>query len=927
MDPPYYKATAVRKVFTVNVTVSVNDLYGFEYKIKWNNTLLEPINISDFETLAFDVMWPEGYFTCRNATTDLDNGRSQHCLVATALGSVPGYTGKITLVTYTFQAKFQPSFPEPDGYSLLDLQDTKFSDPGANPIAHDTYDGEYIIEAAGAPPVAGFTYSPPYPQAYETVTFDASASYDPDGYIVRYEWKFGDETNGTGEITNHTYVDDGTYTVTLNVTDNDGLSNTTSVDIIVHNRSPVAIFTESAETIYTGQVITFNASDSYDLDGYIVNHLWDFGDDTNTTGMIVEHSYVDNGVYNVTLTVTDDDGATDTASSTKTVLNRPPVASFTESTTTVYTGEIIYFYASSSYDPDGSIVSYFWTFGDGINATGITVDHAYADNGTYTVALTVTDNDGITVSASATKIVLNRPPVAMFTESAETVLVGEVVYFNASTSYDPDGTIVSYFWDFGDGTNATAVTAEHAYADDGVYTVTLTVTDNDGTPASTNATKTVAITPPVAIFTESAETVYTGEVIAFDASESYDTDGAIVSYFWDFGDGSNASGMIVDHSYADDGDYTVTLTVTDDDGASASASATKTVLNRPPLAFFIYFPDFPVLGETVIFNASASYDPDGAIVSYKWNFGDGAPNVITPETMITHEYSAFGNYTITLIVTDNDGLQEEAQATITVIDYPTANFTYSPSLPLVGEIVTFNASESKPNGGIIISYEWSFGDGNVTALFDPVITHHYEAYGNYTVTLNVTDNEGLWDIESKIITVTAPPSAAYMFPMALLVVLLFGVGAIVCTMIGAFGYKKRELEKEKGRSGFSSRSIVGGSDGGDDSPNPGRNSGRSGSSSKFLVVKPMEKEAFSRRSMECFSSSKLRKESSSSRTPVSRRWVYSPGPFASKLREEGFSFRLGGAGSSGRPSSKSFLLAVVDLSRVRTKHSDGESGS
>jgi len=157
--------------------------------------------------------------------------------------------------------------------------------------------------------------------------------------------------------------------------------------------------------------------------------------------------------------------------------------------------------------------------------------------------------------------------------------------------------------------------------------------------------------------------------------------------------------------------------------------------------------------------------------------------------------------------------------------------------------------------------------------------------------------------------------------MALLVALLVGVGAIVCTMIGAFGYKKWELKKEKRRSGFSSRSLGGGSDGGDDSPNPGRNSGRSGSSSRFLVVRPRgprEKEAFSRRSIECFSPTKLRKESSSLRTPLSRRWVYSPGPFASKLREEGFSFRFGGAGSSLRSSSKSFLLAVVDLSRVKS---------
>jgi len=183
----------------------------------------------------------------------------------------------------------------------------------------------------------------------------------------------------------------------------------------------------------------------------------------------------------------------------------------------------------------------------------------------------------------------NLSPLAMFSESAETVLTGEVIHFNASASYDPDGSIVSYFWDFGDGTNITVTGAfvDHEYADSGVYTVTLTVTDDDGATASTSADKTVSNRPPVAYFTENATTVKTGEVIHFDASESYDLDGNIVSYFWDFGDGTNDTGVAVDHAYAKAGNYTVTLTVTDDDGASSSVNATKVVEKKPagwPLA-------------------------------------------------------------------------------------------------------------------------------------------------------------------------------------------------------------------------------------------------------------------------------------------------------------------------------------------------------
>lgn len=171
----------------------------------------------------------------------------------------------------------------------------------------------------------------------------------------------------------------------------------------------------------------------------------------------------------------------------------------------------------------------------------------------------------------------NLPPVAKFSESAETVLTGEVIHFDASDSYDSDGQIESYFWDFGDGTNATGVAVDHAYADDGVYMVTLTVTDDDGATATEASTKTVLNRLPFALFSENATTVFTGEVIGFDASDSKDLDGSIISYLWDFGDGATAVGVKVNHAYEVEGVYNVTLTVVDDDGATASVSHMKTV--------------------------------------------------------------------------------------------------------------------------------------------------------------------------------------------------------------------------------------------------------------------------------------------------------------------------------------------------------------
>jgi PKD repeat protein/subtilisin family serine protease len=175
--------------------------------------------------------------------------------------------------------------------------------------------------------------------------------------------------------------------------------------------------------------------------------------------------------------------------------NQPPVARFTFSPANPLVNQWVTFDATSSYDPDGSIVSYSWDFGDGATATGSRVTKRYSAAGTYTVTLTVTDNRGATNSASQTITVTspNQPPVASFTFSPANPNPGDTVTFDASASSDPDGSIVSYSWNFGDGNTGSGVTASHVYSAAGTYTVTLTVTDNQG--ATSTAQKTIQVGP------------------------------------------------------------------------------------------------------------------------------------------------------------------------------------------------------------------------------------------------------------------------------------------------------------------------------------------------------------------------------------------------------------------------------------------------
>jgi len=157
---------------------------------------------------------------------------------------------------------------------------------------------------------------------------------------------------------------------------------------------------------------------------------------------------------------------------------------------------VLNFTGAASRDPDGSVVSYLWNFGDGNTASGVTAAHSYATAGTYTVQLTVTDNDGLTDTASTTAQVTDgtglQSPVANPAGPYQGTTTSPVA-FDGSASSDPDGTVVSYDWAFGDGATASGAKPTHAYTTAGTYTVALTVTDDTGRKGTATTTASIQV--------------------------------------------------------------------------------------------------------------------------------------------------------------------------------------------------------------------------------------------------------------------------------------------------------------------------------------------------------------------------------------------------------------------------------------------------
>jgi PKD repeat protein len=717
-----------------------------------------------------------------------------------------------------------------------------------------------------------------------TCTVDGGASSDIDGTIAGYSWDFGDGTTETGQVASHAFASNGAYTITLQVTDDAGGTATVSRNVnvkaakpaptdnygqtvyadnpliywrlddsgstaedasahvrdgnyyggVTHNQaSPVTTVGAAAgfngsdglvvaqdsvnnPTVYSleawfnttstvgGKIIGFgNASSglsgNYDRHVYLTaDGLIHFGTYTGQENLASSSTAVNDGAWHHVVATQGPDGmklyidgalvgtnanttpqaytgywriggdnawggsqpyfpgTIDEAAIYTTVLsparalahyrasgvshNTLPTADFTSNCV----DGTCDFTATAS-DSDGSVTGYAWDFGDGVTGSGATPQHVFTHSDTYTVTLTVTDDQGGTtvVSHDVTVVVpvVNTPPTAAFTVGTP---VGLTASFDGSGSTDSDGTITGYAWDFGDGTTGTGVAPSHPYAAGGTYHVSLVVTDNSSATSAT-VTHDVTVTAPNVKPTASFTATPTGWKVSVDAAASTDSDGTVDSYAWDFGDGATGTGKTATHMYTSDGTRTVTLVVTDDDGAQSDPVTQQvTVTNTKPTASFTT----TAAGLKVSVDASASADSDGTVASYAWDYGDGTTG--TGKTA-SHTYTSAGSKTVTLVVTDNNGAASDPLVkTVAVTNTnPTAAFTTTIS----GLKVSVDGSGSADADGSIASYAWDYGDGATgTGATD---SHTYSTGGAKTVTLVVTDNAGGTDTLTKTVTVSA----------------------------------------------------------------------------------------------------------------------------------------------------------------------------
>lgn len=526
------------------------------------------------------------------------------------------------------------------------------------------------------------------------------------GGVTNWEWNFGDASPLNNEISpDHFYGADGTYSVTLTVTNPANCTNSVT-QLVNVSTVPVANFSTGSTCLGTASVFT-------DLSTGITSAWeWDFGDGSPVSNLQnPTHTYASVGTYDVQLIAMAGNGCSDTIVLPITVT---PIPTADFSFVNVCTNDETSFTDESLGAPD----TWFWNFGDGTtdNTNNPNPIHIYNTSGTYTVTLTA----GYAASGCTHNISFDVEafPRTSPNFSTNTPCLGGATNFTDLTGGSPD----SWEWNFGDGSlNEFVQNPIHVYTAPGIYPIQLITENSFGCIDTLNSS--VEVYPlPVADFTSNVVCLNTNTAFTDLSTDA-------INWQWDFGDGTApGTGSTPLHLYSTAGDFDVELVVSNIYGCTDTITQTITV-NPNPVA------DFSATTACHTYPTFFTDNSTDAII-WTWDFGDAS--AINNETSPDYIYTNPGNYSVDLTVENIFGCTHSTSQIISVLIQPQADFSYNNVC--AGEPVQMtDESINSPN-----TWQWDFGDGS-PLNFDTNPSHIFDPGGTYNVTLIVGNPAGCLD--------------------------------------------------------------------------------------------------------------------------------------------------------------------------------------
>ncbi|HEX6846257.1 MAG TPA: PKD domain-containing protein [Chitinophagaceae bacterium] len=600
-----------------------------------------------------------------------------------------------------------------------------------------------------AKPVIGYNFPGGCLPPSGLVQFNSTSTV-PDGQPLSYAWNFGDPNANAGNpntstLANptHNYAVFGTYTIQVSVTTSNGCTKD-STFTATFNLKPVLSYPSLAPVCQSesGTVSVATASVTNGVPGAGVY----YGPGTSTAGDF-NPSIAGAGTHTIWYKYTSNANCIDSISQTI-LVRAKPVASFTNAAGCLQPNGQMQFTNASTVS-DAQTLSYVWNFGDATpTSTLLSPSHNYTAEGTYTVNLSATTNNGCVKDTSVAVVVSIKPQLqtnAVLTpvcEDASPFALAPIPVLNGVS-----GTGVY---------NGTGILANNMFnplvAGDGLHTLWYVFTTTGGCKDSISTT--INVHPkPTSSFGVNAD-------ICLDQSATFTdnstiSSGSISTWNWDFGDATNASytnGNPFTKSYTNFNSYPIRLVTISNNGCKDTATRTIAV-HALPVANFSLPASVCMPDGTTTFNNQTTVG-DNAALNYSWDFGDGSP--LSNQTNPSHVYSAINSYTVTVIAVSAFGCRDTATKVMSAFfDKPVADYTVVPTSLCQGADNNFTDLSTAPNS-TVSSWNWNFGDGSSATIKNP--TKRFTNAGIYDVKLTVMNAEGCAsDAVTKQVTVYLQP--------------------------------------------------------------------------------------------------------------------------------------------------------------------------
>jgi len=554
-------------------------------------------------------------------------------------------------------------------------------------------------------PVASFTTSQDSGCAPLLINFTNTSSG-----AISYQWTLGNGNNSSLQNPSSSYINPGTYTVTLIASSATGVKDT-ATSIVTILGDPIANFTASIFSTCAGGQVSFNNTSAG-----ASSYIWDFGDGSSSSVTNPSHSYNAAGVYNVKLIATNIYGCQDIEIKSNYITVHPkPLANINVNQYSACDVNTIFQFTGNS----NNISAWNWNFGDGNTSAQQNPSHQYSSGGSYPIRLIVTSTNGCVDTAYSTNnITIGNSLIPSFTMSDSGGCGNVTIQFDCTV---PNAT--TWLWDFGDGTTSTIDNPLHTYNTVGSYSITLTVTTSSGCNGTVTVPNIVKVDGmPFNNFTvvqDSGCAPYTAQFVNLCSGAA--------TYSWAFGNGQTSTLTNPSTMYPQGGYFSVTLIATSQYGCQVAVTKSQLVRVFAPTAAFSGTPLTGCPSMNVQFTHTGN--PIN-ITGYLWNFGDGTTSTVANPS---HIYNAVGNYTVWLVITNSFGCKD----TVYKSNYVKVVPGITPySLPDTMYVCQDNPiAFTDPTTGSNV-WNWNFGNGSGSTSQSPSTI--YTTPGIYTVTLNTS---------------------------------------------------------------------------------------------------------------------------------------------------------------------------------------------